>query len=418
MALAAVSCSNEEVVSVNNDANEIKFSAVAENATRAQNVFCNVNLPTEFHVWAAVNKATYFEKVQYKKDASGVYKAKGGEVHFWPTSGTAVDFYAVTEETKPYKAAVPGEPETPAVPAEYFDWTNTATHAFNWNAAGGSTITWETRNFNAPQQTDLLYAYTNKSRPAGTAGVVAMNFRHALSQIVFKAQNTNKTIAVEIDKVDVVNIAKGGTFTMPSVVTDGNIEDHTTGGTYPEDNSVGEWSGWSAQSETYTTYWTPATKIKSDLTNLTNDENGVNKQGTEGQEGYVAAAHPQVAHSLLLVPQETTAWVPGSPKKPTESTGSYFVVYCRIKNVAASDGNATATDLYLWGNAGATAAVYIPFKADWDPGKKYIYTFKFGENTNGGYDPNGDPVLIPISFTVTVDDFVKVTTANDNIPME
>ena len=48
-------------------------------------------------------------------------------------------------------------------------------------------------------------------------------------------------------------------------------------------------------------------------------------------------------------------------------------------------------------------------------GKKYIYTFVFGEG-NGGYDggadpddpsPSEEPVLTPITYTVTVDDFQK-----------
>jgi hypothetical protein len=57
----------------------------------------------------------------------------------------------------------------------------------------------------------------------------------------------------------------------------------------------------------------------------------------------------------------------------------------------------------------------IPVSFDWEPGKKYIYTFVFGEG-NGGYEggedpdsptPGVDPVLTPITYTVTVDDFQK-----------
>ena len=53
----------------------------------------------------------------------------------------------------------------------------------------------------------------------------------------------------------------------------------------------------------------------------------------------------------------------------------------------------------------------------WEQGKKYVYTFIFGEG--GGYippvdpeepdtDPEdpGKPVLVPITFQVTVDDFI------------
>ena len=404
IALAAVSCSNEEVVSVNNDANEIKFTAVAENATRAQNVFCNVNLPKEFHVWAAVNNKQYFEGVKYTRVGETTkYTAAGGEVHFWPAE--AVDFYAVTEENT-------------GTPTTYYDWatTDASLHKFNWNAAGSSTITWETRSTDATAQTDLLYAYTRKSRSEATDGTVGINFRHALSQIVFKALNTNPTIKVEIDQVEIVNVTNKGTFTMPTGVTDTPYEDHTTAENYVN-TGVGSWDNYGSYNQTYTT-----TKFASAITvaydgsaspkavNLT-DEVGTNNPNK---------THPLVKHSLLLIPQTTTKWArtEAGKKDPDAEgqTGSYFKVWCKIWNVSGVDGEAGA-NLLLWGNdANTTKPVYIPIAAAWDPGKKYIYTFKFGSNTTGGYDDKGDPVLIPISFTVSVDDFAEVT--ETGVPME
>jgi hypothetical protein len=67
-------------------------------------------------------------------------------------------------------------------------------------------------------------------------------------------------------------------------------------------------------------------------------------------------------------------------------------------------------DLELW-----NGEVAIPAAFDWKEGKKYVYTFVFGEG-NGGYTPGGDPVLAPVTFNVTVDDFVPVT--NPDIEME
>ena len=89
-------------------------------------------------------------------------------------------------------------------------------------------------------------------------------------------------------------------------------------------------------------------------------------------------------------------------------------------------------DVQLWPVENTTAEVAIPVsEITWAQGKKYIYTFIFGEG--GGYvpptdpddltpdpdspkpdpdkpDPDkpqpGDPVLVGINFTVTVDDFV------------
>ena len=419
IALAAVSCSNEEVVSVNNDANEIKFTAVAENGTRAQNLFCNVNKPTTFQVWAAVDGAQYFANVKYVKEAtSDTYKANPGEVHFWPAD--AVDFYAVTEE----QAVKTGD--TPDKAAVYYDLSS----VFGWNKNTASTITWSTRSTDAPAQTDLLYAYTHKSREQATEdGTVGINFRHALSQIVFKAKNTNKTIDVTIDEVEVVNISNKGKFTMPFGnlgtkenpnwnVTDGNVQNHLTTGDYP-DKGVGSWEITAdAEKVKYTT-----TKFKDEHGNAREihvdfGEAGVNLT----EEDMTASTHSNFGHSLLLIPQSTTAWDKSAIPSGSTGTGSYFKVWCKIRNVASSDGNVADGDLYLWGKKVAeegqpvkyvTVPVYIPFTANWKPGKKYIYTFTFNENTTGGYDEEGKPVLIPISFTVTVDDFVKIEEGGD-----
>ena len=408
IALAAVSCSNEEVVSVNNDANEIKFTAVAENGTRAQNLFCNVNKPTNFHVWAAVDDAQYFANASFSdKDGDGKYTIDG-DTRYWPDASKTVHFYAVTEET-----AV----KNGSTAAVYNAWTK----GFNWKPAGSSEITWTTISDNATAQTDLLYAYAQHKRPSTSGTPVAINFRHALSQIVFKAVNSNTTIQVDIDQVDVVNVKDGGKFTMPTAVTTPNIENHATTGSYPEQTSVGKWSDWT-NSEDHGAYTTTNFGLKNVIPNnnvvdLT-EEGFSAATGIEGQEGYVPAKHTNINYSLLLVPQTTTAWNRESAKDPdaTGQAGSYFMVYCRIRNIA-SGSEASDSDIYLWGSETESKPVYIPFTANWEPGKKYIYTFKFGGNTTGGYDDKGDPVLFPISFEITVDDFVKVT-PDPVVPME
>ena len=408
IALAAVSCSNEEVVSVNNDANEIKFAVVAENGTRAQNLFCNVNKPTNFHVWAAVNNAQYFANASYT-DNGTAFVIDGGSTRYWPDA--TVDFYALSEK----KDA-----------SNYEDWTadyngEGIIRAFDWKPAGVSTVKWTTRSDNATAQTDLLYAYAQHKRPSTSGTPVAINFRHALSQIVFKAVNSNTTIQVDIDQVDVVNVKDGGKFTMPTAVTTPNIENHATTGSYPEQTSVGKWSDWT-NSEDHGAYTTTNFGLKNVIPNnnvvdLT-EEGFSAATGIEGQEGYVPAKHTNINYSLLLVPQTTTAWNRETAKDPdaTGQAGSYFMVYCRIRNIA-SGSEASDSDIYLWGSKTESKPVYIPFTANWEPGKKYIYTFKFGGNTTGGYDDKGDPVLFPISFEITVDDFVKVT-PDPVVPME
>ena len=45
------------------------------------------------------------------------------------------------------------------------------------------------------------------------------------------------------------------------------------------------------------------------------------------------------------------------------------------------------------------STLYVPFSADWQPGKRYVYTLIFG----GGYDAQGQAILQPINFEAEVD---------------
>lgn len=47
--------------------------------------------------------------------------------------------------------------------------------------------------------------------------------------------------------------------------------------------------------------------------------------------------------------------------------------------------------------------LYVPFGADWQPGKRYIYTLVFG----GGYDVNGNSILTPINFTADTEAWLE-----------
>ena len=71
---------------------------------------------------------------------------------------------------------------------------------------------------------------------------VSLNFRHALSQIVFQAKNTNPNLYVEISGVKLVNVDDKGNYTLPEkdtdaiqVVTGGEIDPVT-------DQSRGSWT--------------------------------------------------------------------------------------------------------------------------------------------------------------------------------
>ena len=341
-ALAIAGCSNNETVDINRG-DAIAFRTVAENMTRST-VSNTTNLDA-FKVWGFTEDKTLMSGVEVtKKDGKWTY----ANTQFWPE--TSVDFYSVA----PVGTAV--------------NITAKSQKIENFTVAEKVT-----------DQVDLLYA-VNKGctkKAHGESGV-EVNFRHALSQIVFKAKNTNANLKVTVKGVEVVNVVNGGTFTYPGNTTTPNVTEESES---IAAETQGEWD----LVETKATYAAGITEATlsgvSEAVDLTN-----------------------ASGALLLMPQAITGW--DVDTDPSNSAGnSYFLVDCKIVNVA--DGQ----EVTLWPETGDSAPVAIPVSAiTWEQDKKYIYTFIFGEG--GGYvpptedDDEPEPVLVPISFTVTVDDFI------------
>lgn len=381
--MAMASCSQDETIGVNHDGDEITFNVVANSATRASDVYCNQNLPGGFYVSAISDGKTYIDK-DYVTGSNGNWTNTSG-TRYWPE--TAVDFYAHVNGGDAYK------------------WNN-----------GSPKFEGFTVNNTVGSQVDLLYAV--KKNQSKTNGTVNLNFRHALSQIVFQAKNTNANLYVEIAGVSVVNVGGKNTFTFPSADTETNIahnnydtdgdgvyEDGEFGSSINYDASWGKWEELTSGSETYSVDFTKtAVPGNNTLVSLTT--------ANETDKEYNSNA-------MLLLPQKTTAWNPGTNPLPgTGNTGSYLLVDCAIFNVAGN--NYADGDVCLWGepqgNGWTTKELAIPVAFDWQQGKKYVYTLVFGEG-NGGYDPDPepdpdpdkpDPVLVPITFEIEVDEFVPV----------
>lgn len=385
--MAMASCSQDETIGINHDGDEITFNVVTNNATRAENVYCNQNLPGGFYVSAISDGKTYIDK-DYVTGSNGNWTNTSG-TRYWPE--TAVDFYAHVNGGDAYK------------------WNN-----------GSPKFEGFTVNNTVGSQVDLLYAV--KKDQSKTNGKVNLNFRHALSQIVFQAKNTNANLYVEIAGVSVANVGGTNTFTFPSENTETNYIHndydadgdgvYETGefGSITYDDSWGSWVALTQGTEKYDVDFdkTPVPGNNT-LVALTTTKNVADKEYN--------------SNAMLLLPQNTTAWNPEDNSLPgaAGNTGSYLLVDCAIFNVAGDDYDADS-DVCLWGEqneegAWTTKELAIPVAFDWQQGKKYVYTLVFGEG-NGGYDPEPDPedpdpedpnpVLVPITFEITVDEFVPV----------
>ena len=368
-AVALAACNNEDVLEVN-QGRGISFQVATEASTRA--TATTTNTISEFNVWGFTNEGeTLMNDVKVSK-ADG--KWSYGTTIFWPNAGT-VDFYAVSPKECGGTVSV----------------TNSA-----------KTITDFTVNADVSKQVDLLYALkTGESKADHEDGAtpVKLNFRHALSQIVFKAKNTNSNLSVDISGVRVAKVVTGGDFTFPTLATSTQLTTDPGNSNTETDASWGTWKpgsekGFYAAGITETTDIVP----------------------TSGTNGVVDLTSEEGA--LLLMPQDIIGWdITGNNGEDGAALrGAYFLVSCKIYNISGND------EVLLWPTTDEYREVAIPVaNITWQQGKKYVYTFIFGEG--GGYvpptdeddtvnpDPDddepqpGDPVLVPISFEVTVDDF-------------
>ena len=385
--LALASCSNEKVVELSQD-QEIKFTVEAGKATsRAKDGYCNNKKPADFQVWANVpvsDEGTafkpYFSNELFALQAGNIWANKAdGESRYWPYG--KINFFAVKNATA--------------------DWTKTGTN-YDYKSLVVSDFTVAD---NAEDQVDFIYAVANvASKP--TEGVTSINFRHALSQIEFQAKNENTKLYVEISGVSVCKINNKGTFVLPTTSTDALAGEHQEGGNYA-DNFTGKKQGeWTLATPSSKTTYSVTTKNDAD------NANDVKEVAGDGVVVDLTVTDPSDkeynSQTLYLLPQTTTAWVPSpSAPKPAEQDDSYFLVKCKIFNVAGSSYN-EETDVRIWPATNTYADVAIPFAANWEQGKRYVYTFVFTDHGNGGFDPdNGKDVLVPIKLTVTVDDFVE-----------
>lgn len=361
------SCSQDDIVDVNRDGDEIRFTAVANAPTRAAAIHTTTNL-TEFQVSAVSNKKNYIQNDKFTYN--GTSWSGDGTPRYWPENkDQTVDFYAHLGGENVYNW-VPGETTTAS-----FD---------NFKVAD-----------DVKAQEDLIYAVTTGQKQQETA--VPLNFRHALSQIVFNAKNASQKIYVEIYGVEVYNVQNQGTFTFPSETTAAQVTDDTQTDYEATNKGIGTWSGKTGKTS-YKVEFDDPIVVSSDGANL-------NKlvDVTTGSD---------VTNAMVLLPQETTAWDPATVGGTAEAnTGSYIAVKCKVYNIAKGDGVHADGDELVWGGSDEKGAwLGIPAAFDWDQGKKYIYTLVFGNGGGGhipGPDPDPDPEFVSIKFNVTVDEFLN-----------
>ena len=327
-ALALAACVNDETIEMN-PGNAVGFRASTENSTRA--AVTTSNTLQDFKVWGYYKQndnsdyTTFMEgQVVNKAGNEWVYSP----VRFWPTLGE-VDFYSVS----------PASVET--------DITKDAQQIVDYTVA-----------MNPSEQIDLLYAVNMgcDDRNPGSDGV-AVNFRHALSQVVFKAKTVNPSIEVEIESVTLNYIVGKGTFTFPKETTTalGTLNTYEDA---MEDETFGTWA--------LSTNATDLTNYTTLFDTKTIPTDGTTIDLTTADDG-----------ALLLLPQilaENNYTYDYEGGSTNVQISPELSIKCKIYNVSGED------KVQVFGTRGSSATLRgIPFEGTWQQGRKYTYTLIFGE---------------------------------------
>ena len=329
-ALMMAACSQDEVVSVRQDG--IAYGVSAGTQTRAADSYCNNTLPDYFKVWAKSADGLYINGDKIV-NSDGVWTDADG-TRYWP-DGKTLDFYA----------EVNGDEE--------FSFNN-----------GAPTFNDFTVKDAVAEQVDLMYSV--RKGQTKTVDKVQLNFRHALSQVCFRAKNNTKNMSVVIKGVSVGHLTEKGTFTLPAADTDYNYADHSDNNVDPEKEVNG--GTWVIPSGAQYNKKYSVAPLNGNVTLAPGTASNLTCPEDSHENGF--------GQVLTLLPQTVAAWNP--TKAGTDWNGAYFLVDLALSNITEDDEGAEVSTTVYTGEAA------IPVNVAWVQGYRYIYTFVFDEGGNGG----------------------------------
>ena len=337
-------CSDEEIANVETSSrNAIGFNVLSNAAeTRATPTTPSNLTSTDFDVFAFTADGTAFMgKVDTDFEHDGVkivYKDgkwdydDANDLRYWPSE--ALDFYAFNPGTVSEDMMV------------FYSWEATKDVqkiSYTCMDEYGSGTTHA--NY------DVMYAMAKGQTKDMNNGIVKFNFKHILSQVVFKAKTQYDNMQVDIDMIKIHNFKFAGAFTLPATAE--------------------ETGSWSSSDLAFPHAFTVVKNA-----NITVNSN------TEATD--ITTNTP-----MLNIPQELTAWKVSetATKSKLEADNAkqcYLEISCKIRQSGA----------YLLGSASEYKTISVPFGDTWEQGKRHIYTLIFG----GGYTDQGEAVLNPIQF--------------------
>lgn len=362
---------DEEIANIETSAkNAIGFNIVSNGAETKATIYNNGSTNFYFDVFAFDGSGNYYmgetDELNFgyllNEDHTAISKHCGvqiihdngkwiyknpEELAYWPTTNS-LDFYAISPtnfNTYPYIGSYTWSIKSDKQIIKYSTFDE-----FN-NKEGHKNI-------------DVMYAVAKNKVKGDNGGVVKLQFKHTLSQVLFRAKVQYEAMEVTINEMKIYNFAHGGTFTIPA-----------------GEPSQSDWSEVISTGGSYT-----VKKAGEDI----------KASSTTSEEQWISSKEDP----MLFIPQKLTAWsTTSSTSIPIGTADTNKRSYIEITMKLTQKGQ------YLIGSENAYQKIYVPFTnvdtnnaTGWEPGKRYIYTLNFG----GGYDADGKPVLTPITFDAEV----------------
>ena len=358
-------CSDEEIANVETSSrNAIGFNVLSNAAeTRAIPTTPSNLTDTDFDVFAFTADGTAFmgkNDTEFEHDGVKIVYKNGkwdydnaSDLRYWPTE--ALDFYAFNPGTVSEDMMV------------FYSWEATK------DVQKISYTCMDEYGAGTHANYDVMYAMAKGQTKDMNNGIVKFNFKHILSQVVFKAKTQYDNMQVDINMIKIHNVKMGGFFTLPATA-----------------DGTGSWSD-------------PA-DLPSEVSGLgkftvVKDVNITVKSNTIATD--ISTTTP-----MLNRPQELTAWKVSetATKSKLEADNAkqcYLEIACKIRQSGA----------YLLGSASEYKTIYVPFGDTWVAGKRHIYTLIFG----GGYNDQGEAVLNPIQFDAETTDWGNADKADKDV---
>lgn len=193
VALAAMtSCSNDEVVNVNNG-DAISFRASLDKAI-SRGAETNLQNLEAFNVTAVGNGKNYFTNLGVTKGSDGS-TWNTASTYYWPSFNLEFLAYAPREISDKVTLSATDKKITGFSPEQI-----------------------------VANQKDVVVAYNTGSKATNEESGVPLNFKHALSQIAVKAKCLNPNIKIEVKGVRIVNVATTADFEFPTTQTNTTYE--------------------------------------------------------------------------------------------------------------------------------------------------------------------------------------------------